>query len=111
MAEKKTIEQTRIFTEMVAKKQGWTLNPDKDFYESLVEGLTKNYNRYGYFLCPCRDTEGNREADATAVCPCVWSKADISEFGHCYCALYLSREFAASGKEPRAIPDRRYKDA
>lgn len=110
MQNTKTNEQTKIFTEMVAKKQGWDLNPDKDFYESLVDGLTRNYNRYGYYLCPCRDTEGSRDADKPALCPCVWSKADILEFGHCYCALYLSKGFAASGTSPRAIPDRRYSD-
>lgn len=111
MTNQKTLDQTRVFTEMVAAKQGWALNADPDFYGTLVDGLTKNYNRYGYYLCPCRDTEGSREADKPAICPCVWSRADIPEFGHCFCALYLSKDFAASGKEPRAIPDRRYEDS
>lgn len=108
MANQKTREQTVIFTQMVAKKQGWVLNPDTAFYNSLVDGLTQNYNRYGYYHCPCRDSEGSRELDAPAICPCIWSKEDILQYGHCYCALYLSREFAASGKEPQAIPDRRF---
>jgi len=104
----KTLEQTRLFTRMVAQKQGWTLNPDNAFYESLVEGLRVNFNRYNYFLCPCRDSDGSREADRNAVCPCVWAKLDVPEFGHCYCALYLSREFSLSGAEPSGIKDRRY---
>ncbi len=111
MSTQKTFEQTKLFTEMVARKQDWALNPDPIFYNNLVEGLTTNYNRYGYFLCPCRDTEGSREADTPAICPCVWSRADILQYGHCFCALYLSKEFAESGKEPRGIPDRRYEDA
>lgn len=104
----KTPEQTRLFAWMVAQKQGWELNPDEAFYETLIEGLTTNYNRYGYFLCPCRDSEGSREADKEAICPCVWSRLDVPEFGNCYCALYLSKALAASGKAPSAIPDRRY---
>lgn len=104
----KTLEQTRLFTQMVAQKQGWVLNPDGAFYETLVEGLMTNFNRYGYYLCPCRDSDGSREADKKAICPCVWSKLDVPEFGHCYCALYLSREFLKSGKAPSGIPDRRY---
>jgi ferredoxin-thioredoxin reductase catalytic chain len=104
----KTAEQTRLFTSMVARKQGWLLNPDKVFYESLVEGLTYNFNRYGYFLCPCRDSDGTREADKKAVCPCLWSRLDVPEFGHCYCALYLSPEFSLAGAEPSGIKDRRY---
>lgn len=103
----KSLEQTILFTRMVAQKQGWELNPDKEFYSTLAEGLTSNFNRYGYFLCPCRDTGGSREADKKDICPCLWSKLDVPEFGHCYCALYFSKEFAASGNEPSGIPDRR----
>lgn len=104
----KTREQTELFTRMVAAKQGWELNPDGEFRDSLVEGLTANYNRYGYFLCPCRDTEGSREADREAICPCIWSKSDVPEFGNCFCALYVSKDLIARGEEPRAIPDRHY---
>ena len=66
----KTTEQTRLFTRMVAQKQGWELNPDAEFYGSLVDGLTTNFNRYGYYLCPCRDSDGSRELDRNAICPC-----------------------------------------
>jgi ferredoxin-thioredoxin reductase catalytic subunit len=104
----KSLEQTRTFAQMVAKKQGWVLNPDSGFTDSLVEGLTTNFNRYGYYLCPCRDTEGSREADKDVVCPCAYSWKDVEEKGHCYCALYLSPSFARSGQAPGGIPDRRY---
>jgi ferredoxin-thioredoxin reductase catalytic chain len=103
----KSANDTATFASMVAKKQAWVLNPDADFTASLVEGLTTNYNRYGYFLCPCRDTEGSREADAKVICPCAPSWKDIEEHGHCFCALYLSKDFASSGKAPQSIPDRR----
>jgi len=110
MSQSKTREKTELFTRMVAQKQGWVLNPDKEFYESLVDGLTANYNRYGYYLCPCRDSEGSREQDRHAICPCIWSFKDIPQYGHCYCALYFSPEFAASAKPPASIPDRRYQE-
>jgi ferredoxin-thioredoxin reductase catalytic chain len=106
MAEK-TIEGTRRFTEMVARKQGWVLTRDKAFYDDLVEGLTTNWNRYGYYLCPCRDTEGSREADADVLCPCVYAKSDIAAYGHCFCSLYWSQEFADAGGVPSGIPERR----
>jgi len=104
----KTAADTAAFVEAVASKQGWVANPDREFTTSLVEGLTVNWNRYGYFLCPCRDTEGSREADAAVICPCVYAKADVDEFGHCFCALYLRPDFAASGGAPAGIPDRRF---
>jgi ferredoxin-thioredoxin reductase catalytic chain len=103
----KTVEQVATFARMVAAKQGWVLNPDEGFLASLVDGLRVNWNRYGYFLCPCRDTEGSRVADAAVICPCKPSWTDVAERGHCYCALYLDPAFAASGREPQGIPDRR----
>lgn len=103
----KSVDQTMTFASMVAKKQGWALNPDAEFTKDLVEGLATNWNRYGYFLCPCRDSDGSREADATVICPCAPSWTDVEAHGHCFCALYLDPAFAAAGKEPRSIPDRR----
>jgi ferredoxin-thioredoxin reductase catalytic subunit len=107
MAEK-TLQDTRKFAGMVTVKQGWELNPDAEFTDSLLEGLTVNWNRYGYYLCPCRDTEGSREADADLLCPCSYARADIAEFGHCYCALYMKAGFSSSGGIPGGIPDRRF---
>ncbi len=103
----KSIEDTGRFASMVAAKQGWELNPDADFTDSLVEGLTVNANRYGYYLCPCRDTEGSRQADADVICPCAYSWADVERYGHCYCALYLRKGFTAGGGVPTGIPDKR----
>ena len=109
MAEKSP-EEVRKFTRMVADKQGWILTRDAAFYDDLVAGLRTNWNRYGYFLCPCRDTEGSREADADVLCPCRYAKSDAERYGHCFCSLYWSPEFAASGKEPTGIPERRGRD-
>ena len=55
-----TLDQSMTFATMVAKKQGWELNPDAEFTKDLVEGLNTNWNRYGYYLCPCRDSDGSR---------------------------------------------------
>lgn len=104
----KNFTQTDLFANMVAKKQGWELNPDKEFTDSLITGLTTNWNRYSYYLCPCRDSDGSREADANIICPCVYAKADVEEYGHCFCALYLRKGFSGSGGVPGGIPDRRF---
>jgi ferredoxin-thioredoxin reductase catalytic subunit len=103
----KNLSDTATFASMVADKQGWVLNPDAEFRAVLIEGLTTNWNRYGYYLCPCRDGEGSREADADVLCPCKYSWSDIEQHGHCFCALFLSKNFAASGVKPSGIPDRR----
>jgi ferredoxin-thioredoxin reductase catalytic chain len=92
---------------MAAAHHGWRLNPDQDFRAGLLGGLTTNFKRYGYFLCPCRDSLGRREADRDVICPCNYAEADIAEYGHCFCALYLNEGFLASGRTPAQIPERR----
>lgn len=104
----KTLSDTQLFANMVATKQGWKVNPDTEFVQILAEGLTTNYNRYGYFLCPCRDSDGSRETDKDMICPCAYARSDIEEHGHCYCSLYLSEAFYSSGKSPQSIRDKRY---
>ena len=93
--------------EMVAKKNDWYLNRDEEFLDMLADGLTTNYNRYGYYSCPCRDADGDKELDKDIICPCDYCVPDQKEYGHCYCGLYLTPEFYQSGKEPEAIPERR----
>jgi len=110
MPQTKTPEDTQLFITMVAEKQGWKLNPDEEFISILVEGLTVNYNRYGYYSCPCRDASGTRSRDRDIICPCVYCKPDQEEYGHCYCGLYFTKEFFASGKKPSSLPERRPED-
>ncbi len=98
---------SRTFAERVAGKQGWELNPDPGFLDTLLSGLARNRERYGYYLCPCRESEGSREADRDVICPCDYAKPDIAEYGHCFCALFLDPAFRASGRVPSSIPERR----
>lgn len=109
MDTKKSFEDTMKFVTMVAAKQGWGLHPDTEFLSDIVDGLTVNFNRYGYFACPCRDSSGKREEDKDIICPCAYCVPDQEEFGHCYCGLYLSKSFAALGGIPQGIPERRFR--
>lgn len=103
----KTKEDTRIFVTMVANKQNWKVTHDSELFELLLEGLTKNFNRYGYFSCPCRLAKAVKEKDKDIICPCAYCRPDIQEYGHCYCGLYMSPEFFESKKTPKSIPERR----
>lgn len=93
----------------VADHQGWVLNSDESFLAHLAQGLASNYNTYGYFLCPCRDGDGDRDEDKDIICPCVYARPDQDEYGHCFCGLFLTKEFAERGTTPRPIPERRAK--
>ncbi|MHA2297941.1 MAG: ferredoxin-thioredoxin reductase catalytic domain-containing protein [Candidatus Hodarchaeales archaeon] len=103
----KNKEETYRFVNMIANKQGWKIHPDEDFLDALVDGLMINYNRYGYFSCPCRDAAGIREKDEDIICPCDYCRPDQEDYGHCYCGLYLTPEFHLSGEMPDTIPERR----
>lgn len=105
--QKHTIESTEKMVGMVSNHKGWAICPDKELLGFLIEGLTVNFNRYGYPSCPCRDADGVREKDKDIICPCAYCVPDQEEYGHCYCGLYLTKEFAASGEELKSIPERR----
>jgi ferredoxin-thioredoxin reductase catalytic subunit len=90
-----------------AKAGGYFLNPDTEFVFELLRGLIINEKRFGYQNCPCRLASGNKEDDLDMICPCDYRDADISEFGACYCALYVSGEVAKGLKKVGSIPERR----
>lgn len=90
-----------------ASHYGWAVNPDEPFVDAIAEGLTTNANRFGYYMCPCRDGDGDRRADDDIVCPCTYARTDIVEYGQCFCGLFLSHEKAAADPEVIQIPERR----
>lgn len=90
-----------------AEDGGYHLNPDEEFTKQLVKSLIINLNRYGYHACPCRLATGNKQDDLDIICPCDYRDADISEFGACYCGLYVSEKVLNKEIELRSIPERR----
>jgi len=90
-----------------SEKSGYYLNPDVDFVKRLIESLLINEERYGYQACPCRLASGSEQEDMDIICPCDYRDPDLSEYGACYCALYVSAEIAEGKKQAEPIPDRR----
>jgi ferredoxin-thioredoxin reductase catalytic subunit len=94
-----------------AGQSGYFLNPDKEYDLFLINGLLVNEGRYGYPSCPCRLSTGIREKDLDLVCPCDYRDADLSEYGMCYCSLYVSKDVAEGRKQTASIPERRQTEA
>jgi ferredoxin-thioredoxin reductase catalytic chain len=90
-----------------AERSGYHLNPDRDFTLGLVEGLIVNESRYGYPSCPCRLASGVEEEDLDIVCPCDYRDPDLTEWGACYCALYVSEDVLGGGRKLSPVPERR----
>ena len=87
--------------------KGYFFNKDKDRVFDLLDGLIRNSERYGYMSCPCRLASGDYEKDGDIICPCVYRPPDVTEFGSCYCGLYVSEDWNAGSILNAYIPERR----
>jgi ferredoxin-thioredoxin reductase catalytic chain len=101
-----TIESVKQRAGQDANSHGYYLTPDPKFLQDLLEGLKKNEERYGYPSCPCRPATGIFEQDRDIICPCDYRDPDVTEFGACYCCLYVNKEMHDSGVI-KPIPERR----
>ena len=90
-----------------AEAAGYHLNPDVEFTKDLVRGLLVNEKRYGYWACPCRLADGEKQKDLDIICPCDYRDPDLLDWGACYCALYVSEEVLEGEQELEPIPERR----
>ncbi|MGE4422747.1 MAG: ferredoxin-thioredoxin reductase catalytic domain-containing protein [Pseudodesulfovibrio sp.] len=100
----------RQLYEMLKKVQepkGYYFNADMDMTMPLLESLLTNKERFGYMACPCRLANGEYEADKDILCPCVYREEDVKEYGACFCALYVSKEFNDGTIEKQVVPERR----
>lgn len=86
---------------------GYYLNPDEAFVRELLEGLIVNAERFGYMACPCRLSAGEKAEDLDIICPCDYRDPDLSEYGACYCGLYVAEEIRRGEKKLKPIPERR----
>jgi ferredoxin-thioredoxin reductase catalytic subunit len=93
--------------ERVAEGAGYHLNPDLEFTRELVKSLIVNERRYGYWACPCRLASGTRADDLDIICPCDYRDPDLSDYGACYCALYVTEAVRRGEKAAGSIPERR----
>jgi len=96
--------------EMLKKAQepkGYYFNTDMDMTMPLLESLLTNKERFGYMACPCRLANGEFAADKDIVCPCTYRDEDVKDYGACFCALYVSKEYNDGIIEKEVVPERR----
>jgi ferredoxin-thioredoxin reductase catalytic subunit len=103
------IKRYRLNLEQVLKGRGYYLNPDNDFTNALLKGVITNIKRYGYGACPCRLAVNDKNKDIDIICPCYYRDDDVSEYGACYCGLYVSKENYTTKKDISSIPERKSK--
>lgn len=86
-----TIEKLQKKVADYAEKQGYKLQPDKEILNAILNGLMRNYDKYGEIYCPCRMMTGDKKKDKESICPCAFHKKEIKEEGHCRCRLFLEK--------------------
>lgn len=91
----------------IQEPKGFYFNKERNVVFDLLKGLLVNKQRYGYMSCPCRLASGRREQDRDIICPCVYRDPDVSEYGSCYCNLYVSREWNEAKGDHEYVPERR----
>ncbi len=91
----------------VNEPKGYYFNNDSALVAQLVEGIQTNKERYGYGCCPCRLASGSRERDRDIICPCDYREPDVKQYGSCYCALYVSKEWNEGAVPHDVVPERR----
>ncbi len=107
MGERKTAQDVHAYIERVSQRSGWQLNNRGEMLDDLVQGLMENFNRLGYYNCPCRDSQQDPKIDRDIICPCLYAReADVEEYGHCYCALFFRKDIDMT-QEITMIPERR----
>ncbi|MFA5398571.1 MAG: ferredoxin-thioredoxin reductase catalytic domain-containing protein [Methanogenium sp.] len=107
MISQSDIDKKYLAMKEQAESWGYHLNPDETFAKELVHGILTNVGRYGFDACPCRLCIGPREDNLDIICPCDYRDQDLTDFGICYCALYVSKDIATGKMPAPAIPDRR----
>ncbi len=112
MADEPEIKQDRIdalYKKLhdEAEASGYHLNPDVEFTKDLVRGLLVNEDRFGYWACPCRLADGEKQLDLDIICPCDYRDPDLDEYDMCYCALYVSDNVLEGKVQAGPIPERR----
>ena len=91
----------------VNEPQGYYFNRDMESTMFLLNGLLINRDRYGYMCCPCRLAKEDRDRDRDIICPCVYRKPDVEEYGSCYCGLYVSEAWNRGDVGHLLVPERR----
>jgi ferredoxin-thioredoxin reductase catalytic chain len=78
--------------EVLAQKNDFMLNPDKEHLDLVIDGVMENEKLHGLKLCPCRLRDGTREQDLKLLCPCNFKAQEIWQSdGRCWCGLFVRR--------------------
>ena len=74
----------------IAESQGFILNPDEERLMKVVGLMTMNFNEFGKYYCPCKQSHP-LDPDKDVLCPCSELKDEVTKDEHCFCKLFLGK--------------------
>jgi len=107
MPEAREIDSLYQKLKELMEPQGLYFNRDTELVRDLLNSLLINRRSLGYMACPCRLASGDYELDKDIICPCVYARPDIRDYGSCYCGLYVSPEWNEGSIPHVHVPERR----
>ncbi|MBL8609140.1 MAG: hypothetical protein JNL38_17565 [Myxococcales bacterium] len=95
-ARERALARVRRFVASYVAKGKYTLYPEPEVVENVVQGLTDHLAATGKMYCPCAPLEDSKQKGHHMVCPCTPHHEDIARQGYCDCALFASHDFVAA---------------
>lgn len=74
----------------IAESQEVILNPDEERLKKVVGLMTMNFNEFGKYYCPCKQSHP-LDPDKDLLCPCSELKDEVTKDGHCFCKLFYRK--------------------
>ena len=74
----------------IAESQEVILNPDDQRLKKVVGLMTMNFNEFGKYYCPCKQSHP-LDPDKDLLCPCSELKDEVTKDGHCFCKLFYRK--------------------
>lgn len=74
----------------LAESKGYILNPDEERVKKVVGLMTMNFNEFGKYYCPCKQSHP-LDPNKDALCPCPQLPEEVIKDGNCYCRLFYNK--------------------
>jgi len=76
--------------EKIAQEKEYILNPDQERMQKVVGLMTMNYNEFGKYYCPCKQSHPI-DPEKDVLCPCSPLADEVEKDGHCFCKLFFQK--------------------
>ena len=74
----------------IANSKGYILNPDQERRKKVLGLMTMNFNEFGKYYCPCKQSHP-LDPEKDVICPCAPWQEEVAKDGNCFCKLFFKK--------------------